>query len=167
MARHVLSKKDMKIFFEKLKENNLWADFFSNSNIEVEEHKGKKCYSIGGRFIAYEEDRFLPSIDLLNAIKPEISSVTVDNGAVPHILNGAKLFGKGITQIGEGIRTGSHNLVRIVSINTFLTPFHWLHGFLAGDMIISAAGPSLDTFSSSVDFVAMPTAINLPVGSFT
>lgn len=107
MARHVLSKKDMKIFFEKLRENNLWADFFSNSNIEVEEHKGKKCYSIGGRFIAYEEDRLLPSIDLLNAIKPEISSVTVDNGAVPHILNGAKLFGKGITQIGESIRPGS------------------------------------------------------------
>ncbi|MCL4322854.1 MAG: DUF1947 domain-containing protein [Candidatus Thermoplasmatota archaeon] len=111
MARHVLSKKDLKAFFEKLKENNLWADFFNNSSIEVEEHKGRKCYSIGGRLIAYEEDRFLPSIDLLNAVRPDISSVTVDNGAVPHILNGARLFGKGITQIGSGIKTG--NLVYV------------------------------------------------------
>ncbi|MHB1440663.1 MAG: DUF1947 domain-containing protein [Cuniculiplasma sp.] len=107
MARHILSKKDLKAFFEKLKDNNLWADFFSNSVIEVEEHKGKKCYSIGGAFIAYEEDRLFPSLELLNAIKPDISSVTVDAGAVPHIMNGAKLFGKGITAMGSGIKKGS------------------------------------------------------------
>jgi PUA domain protein len=107
MTRHNLSKKDLKVFTGKLKENNLWADFLDNAVIEVEEHKGKKCYSIGGTFIALEEEFLVPSLELINAIKPDLSSVTVDDGAVPHILNGAKLFGKGITKIGEGIKVGN------------------------------------------------------------
>ncbi len=106
MARHALSKKDLRNLHDKLKKNNLWSEFLENSIIEVEEHKGRKCYSVGGRHIAFEEKEFIPSLELLNAIKPNVRYFVVDNGAVPHILNGAKLFGKGISEIGEGVREG-------------------------------------------------------------
>lgn len=107
MARHALSKKDLKALQEKLKQNNLWGSFLENALIEVEEHKNRKCFSIGGTIIAMEDREFLPSLELINALKPVEHFLTVDDGAVPHIMNGAKLFGKGVVEVGNDIREGS------------------------------------------------------------
>jgi Predicted RNA-binding protein (contains PUA domain) len=112
MARHALSKKDLKALHEKLKSNNLWGAFLENSPIEVEEHKNRKCFSIGGTLIAMEDKEFLPSLELINALKPEAHFLTVDDGAVPHIMNGAKLFGKGVVEVGGAIEEGSMVFIR-------------------------------------------------------
>lgn len=107
MARHMLSKKDMKIFSKNMETFGLWAGFLENAQIEVEEKKGRKCYSVGNIIIAVENKILLPSVDLLNAVKPARSVITVDKGAVPHILNGSNLFIKGVTAMDQNIEKDS------------------------------------------------------------
>ncbi|MCL4346285.1 MAG: DUF1947 domain-containing protein [Candidatus Thermoplasmatota archaeon] len=107
MARHVLSKKDMKAFSRKMEDFGLWAGFLESAQIEVEEKKGRKCFSVNGVIIAVEDGMLLPSVELLNAVKPSRNIISVDRGAVPHILNGSKLFIKGVTHLDQNITRDS------------------------------------------------------------
>ncbi len=112
MPRHMLSKKDMKNFSKKMEEYGLWAGFLENAQIEVEEKKGRKCFSVGGIIIAVEDSSLLPSVELLNAVKPDKNVMVVDKGAVPHILNGSNLFVKGITHLDSNIKKDSIVYIR-------------------------------------------------------
>ncbi len=141
MARHALSKKDLRIFQQKLKMNNLWGEFLDNAQIEVEEHKGRKCFSIGGTLIAMEDSEFLPSLELLNALKPVSHFMTVDNGAVSHIMNGAKLFGKGVVEVGDGINEGSMVFVKDITGKYIAVGRSLKNG---EDLKLSREGPAAD-----------------------
>ncbi len=106
MARHVLSKRDMKSFEAKMRDYGLWADFMGTSKIEVDEKKDRRCFFIGNVIISVEREELIPSIDLLNAVKPGTRTMEVDDGAAVHVLKGAKLFIKGVSYISDDVVSG-------------------------------------------------------------
>lgn len=109
MARHFVSKKDVKALKESL--SNLGITL-PDSNIEVDERKGEKCFFVGGKPYVYVSDRTIPTLFLLNEVKPDKMNVTVDDGAVPHIINGANVFAQGITDMDSGIVADSMVFIR-------------------------------------------------------
>jgi Domain of unknown function (DUF1947). len=72
MSRHVVSKKEMRELYGRLKDIGLEAPFITENQIEVEEKKGKKLYYISKIPIALEAPEFYPTVELLDAIKPGI-----------------------------------------------------------------------------------------------
>lgn len=109
MARHFVSKKDVKMLKESL--NKLGLDFESNS-VEVDERKGEKCYFVNGKPYAYVSGGIIPTLFLLNDIGTERKYVTVDDGAVPHVINGANVFAQGITDMDPDIQENQMVFIR-------------------------------------------------------
>jgi PUA domain protein len=112
MSRHVVSKKEMKELYGRLRDIGLDAPFITENQIEVEEKKGKKLYYISKIPIALEAPDFYPTVELLDAIKPGFKNITIDNGAVPRILGGAKLFAQGIVEMDMGIKAEDTVFIR-------------------------------------------------------
>lgn len=108
MARHFVSKKEVKSVRESLNKLGLNLE---GTSMEVDERKGEKCYFVNGKPYVYVADRLIPTLFLLNDTKPENMYVTVDDGAVPHIINGANVFAQGITDMDPGI--GENTMVFI------------------------------------------------------
>ena len=102
MSKHYLSKKDVKHFQEKLSSMGLSVP--DSGDLQVDETKGRSIYYIGRVEVAVEEGELLPTPAFLNIIKPAKRVIKVDNGAVPHILNGANVFARGILSMSEDIR---------------------------------------------------------------
>lgn len=109
MARHFVSKKDAKALRESL---NILGIAFPDVPVEVDERKGEKCYFVNGKPYVYVSDRVIPTLFLLNDIQPDLMYVTVDDGAVPHIINGANVFAQGITQMDPEIKENSMVFIR-------------------------------------------------------
>lgn len=109
MARHFVSKKEVKSLQESLNELGLEL---GNRSVEIDERKGEKCYFINGKPCVYISDRVIPTLFLLNDIKPARRYVTVDDGAVPHVINGANVFAQGITDIDPEIQEGVMVFIR-------------------------------------------------------
>lgn len=109
MARHFVSKKDVRTIKEAL--NKLGLQLHAKS-VEVDERKGEKCYFVNGKPYVYVGDQVIPTLFLLNDTKPESMYVTVDDGAVPHIINGANVFAQGITEMDPDIDEDSVVFVR-------------------------------------------------------
>lgn len=109
MARHFVSKKDVKFLRETLKDLSIE---FQDSAVEVDERKGEKCYFVGGKPYVYVSSRVIPTLFLLNELKPDGMYVTVDDGAVPHIINGANVFAQGITEMDPAIDKDSVVYIR-------------------------------------------------------
>ena len=101
MSRHILSKKDYRAFMEKLEKFNI--DGTSMADIEVETNKKNEVYYFSGKPIFYNG---IPTLYLINYLKVKTYNVTVDNGAVPHIMNGSNLFAPGIIEMDMNIRNG-------------------------------------------------------------
>lgn len=101
MPKHFISKKELKELQKKLEELNL--DTGKLDRVEVDEIKGEKCYFVNRKPYIYEKDTVIPLLFLLNDIKPGEKWVSVDDGAVPHIMNGANVFAQGITGMDDGI----------------------------------------------------------------
>jgi predicted RNA-binding protein (TIGR00451 family) len=76
--------------------------------MQVEESKNGNMYFLGRVFAGVWTDRFIPTPDFLNLVKPENKKIVVDHGAVPHIMNGANLFAKGILSMSPDIRKGDY-----------------------------------------------------------
>lgn len=109
MPRHFISRKEAK---------NVAASVASlginlpEGSMEVEERKKEKCYFLDGKPCIFFSEVFFPSILLLNQIKPEVRTLTVDKGAVPHIMKGANVFAQGIVSIEESIESGDIVFIR-------------------------------------------------------
>ena len=88
------------------------APFITENQIEIEEKKGKKIYYISKIPIAVESPEFYPTVELLDAIKPGFRNITIDDGAVPRILGGAKLFAQGIVEMDPGIKANDTVFIR-------------------------------------------------------
>lgn len=109
MARHFVSKKDVKALRESL--NSLGISL-PDVSVEVDERKGEKCYYVNGRPYVYVSEKVIPTLFLLNELHPEMMCVTVDDGAVPHIINGANVFAQGITRMDPNIKENSVVFIR-------------------------------------------------------
>ncbi len=109
MARHFVSKKDVKALRESL---NALGISLPDVSVEIDERKGEKCYFVNGKPYVYVSDRVIPTLFLLNEIQPELMYVTVDDGAIPHIINGANVFAQGIIQMDPEITENSMVFIR-------------------------------------------------------
>ena len=103
MARHFVSKKEQKVVRDQLL--SMGIDL-GDRNVELDQRKDSRCYFVGGKPYIYVSDRYIPTIFLLNDIKPKGHVVVVDDGAVSHVINGANVFCKGITQFSDNIKKG-------------------------------------------------------------
>ena len=101
MSRHVLSKKDYKSFMQKLQAFNI--DGSSMRDIEIDSNKKNEIYYFGGKPIFYNG---IPTLYLINYLKVRTHTITVDSGAVPHLMNGSNLFAPGIIEMDPEIRKG-------------------------------------------------------------
>lgn len=110
VSRHFLSKKDLKTLGERVKGLGLKLD--DNSSIEVEQFSCYSIYYSNRKPYLIDNGSLFPSLYFVNTHKPEKGNVTVDDGAVPHIINGANIFLKGIVQADDGIEKGNMVFVR-------------------------------------------------------
>ena len=110
MSRHYVSKKDGNSIIEMLA--GLGMNVPAGSKIEVEERKEEEFYLVNGKPLAYRGENFYPSLQALNGFHPEKNWIEVDDGAVPHLTNGANLFAGGIVSLDPKIRPGDLVFVR-------------------------------------------------------
>lgn len=104
MARHVISKKEVARLVLKFKNLGIAANL--EDKVEVDKRKDGEFYLFKGKPLAFESESFYPSLQILNLFHPERKWITVDDGAVPHLTNGANLFGKGIVELDQSIDAG-------------------------------------------------------------
>ncbi|MEM0158315.1 MAG: DUF1947 domain-containing protein [Thermoplasmataceae archaeon] len=98
-----MSKKEAKKLILALEPMGL---SIPEDGIEVDQRKGEECYYYKGKPYIYHGDRIIPTIYLLNDLKPERMVLKVDEGAVPHVINGANVFAQGIVYIDPGVKEG-------------------------------------------------------------
>ena len=109
VVRHFISKKEVKTVHDSLIPMGI---DLSGSDIEVEERKGEKCYFVSGKPYVYVSETTIPTLFLLNDTHPQKWNVTVDDGAVPHIINGANVFAQGILEMDPDTRKGDPVYIR-------------------------------------------------------
>lgn len=112
MPKHFISKKDLKVLKEKIRGFGL--DTSSMDRVEVEEIKDEKCFFINKKPYIYEKqgEAVVPTLFMVNEVKPESKYVDVDDGAVPHVINGANVFAQGITRMDMSISRGDMVFIR-------------------------------------------------------
>lgn len=110
MARHFLSKKDTAALILRLKDFGISANL--EDGVEIEQRKEGKFYLYKGKPLAFETVGFYPSLQALNLFHPSGKWIVVDDGAIPHLTNGANLFGKGIVDLDRDIAIGDTVFVR-------------------------------------------------------
>lgn len=112
MPRHFISRKDLRKLKERV--SYLGIDPGILESVEVEELKDERCYFVDRKPFVYEKgnDVTIPTLFFLNEAKPSAKFVTVDAGAVPHVMNGANVFAQGITDMDMGITGGDMVFVR-------------------------------------------------------
>ena len=109
MARHFISRKEAKSILNSAAEIGLTIP---PGNMEVEEKKKNRCYYIDGKPCLFLTETLIPTLLTLNDLKPEARTVTVDDGAVPHIMRGANVFAQGIINLDPDISSGNTVFVR-------------------------------------------------------
>lgn len=95
MQYHGLSKRDARILAERLMSAGLRV---SGERATVMEDGGLRLYSMGGAIIIELGETYIPVIDesINHELLASLPSVTVDMGAVKHIVNGADVMRPGI-----------------------------------------------------------------------
>lgn len=110
MSRHFLSKRDIKAFKDQI--SDLPLDFSEFQTLEIDESSKPVIYYYKKKPFFYLAERLLPTLYYVNTNRPEKNRVTVDDGAVPHVLKGAGIFIRGIVAADEGIDKGDMVFVR-------------------------------------------------------
>ncbi len=111
MARHFISRKEGKNLVQLCGKINI--DATSWDKIEIDEHRDEKLYYVNSKpYIYIKGETIIPTLFLLNETKPENYSITVDDGAVPHVMNGASVFAQGIVAMDHNIQKDSMVFVR-------------------------------------------------------
>ncbi|AAT43028.1 DUF1947 domain-containing protein [Picrophilus oshimae] len=101
MSRHMISKKDFK--YIKARMESLGIDISNLSDLEVEQLKNSTIYYYSNMPVIYND---IPTLYLLNNIKPNKNITIVDDGAVSRISNGANLFSPGIVSMDMSMKKG-------------------------------------------------------------
>ncbi len=110
MSRHFISKRDLKKIRPRVE--SLHIDFTDITRLEVESRGRMTIYYFEKRPFFFEAERLIPTLFLLNAVNPNGKRVTVDDGAVPHIIKGSDIFIRGITEVDPDIVPGDMVYVR-------------------------------------------------------
>lgn len=112
VPKHFISKKELKNLKERVEAFGL--DPSSLEGVEIEEVKDERCYFVNKKPFVYEKGKetTIPMLFFLNEIKPEKRYVSVDDGAVPHIMNGANVFAQGITEIDPEVKENDMVFIR-------------------------------------------------------
>jgi PUA domain protein len=110
MSRHVVSKRDLKDIQARVDAMGIGA--ISLESLEVEENRDEKVYFVRGKPVLYVKDSLIPTLFFINSTKPAGRWITVDNGAVPHIMNGANVFAQGIRDMDRTVVKGDMVFVK-------------------------------------------------------
>lgn len=110
MSRHFLSKRDIKKIREDLE--SIPIGFSDIEHLEIEESGKFTVYFYKRKPFFFRTDRLIPTLFLLNTLKPEQNRITVDNGAVPHVAKGSGIFIRGITGADHDISEGDMVFVK-------------------------------------------------------
>jgi PUA domain protein len=112
MTRHYISRKDARSVMEKL--SAIDVSLADSSDVEVDDRKDIKLYYKAKKAIGFEDSNgtFVPSLFILNSTRPGRGFITVDDGAVSHLMNGAALFAQGIIDMDMQIREGQMVFIR-------------------------------------------------------
>ena len=108
MQRHLLSEKDKKELLNKIKIKYGWD---IDGKVELGKEKKEVYYFIDG-LLAFFSEELIPTICLIQKFKLNMASVTVDEGAVKHIVKGADLFAPGIVSYDCECKEGDIVLVK-------------------------------------------------------
>ncbi len=105
-SKHYLAKKERRNLERNLQEIGIAFD--AVDRVQVEESRDSRKYFLKNRMIGFENDSFVPLPAFLNLVSPKNHVITVDDGAVPHVLNGANIFCKGIISMTQDVKNGDH-----------------------------------------------------------
>lgn len=108
MQRHFLSEKEAKKFLSEIK-NKYGIDL--QGKIELGKEKKQTYYFVDG-LLSFFSDDIVPTLCFIKKFNLKIPSVTVDEGAVKHIVNGADLFVPGIVKYDCDCKEGDIVLVK-------------------------------------------------------
>ncbi len=100
-SKHYVSKKELREVVNALAAIGIVIDAEA---IEVSDNRKVRCYYIDGKPMVFMNAETIPSVYLLNAVKPARNVVRIDGGAEPHIINGSNLFAQGIREMDENIK---------------------------------------------------------------
>ena len=110
MSRHFLAKKEAAEVVSRLQKEKIPIE---KGNVEVNETKSADFYFMNGKPLAYTSEGYLvPALKMLNELKPSGRFITVDDGAVPRLLNGANLFAQGIVELDSEIEPENMAYIR-------------------------------------------------------
>jgi len=130
--RYFLRNKDIKLLLNKIKPmypklyeqivmvNDIKIEYLSIDSISV--------YVLGNKPILIEMgDKLYPTINILNKVGECLPKIVVDQGAIPHIINGADVMAPGISQIIGDFKENSivqiveksHNMVIAIGVSIF------------------------------------------------
>ncbi len=104
MSRHFLSKRDIKSLKEKI--SDIPVEFSELDRLEIDEGRKPVIYYYRKKPYFFENGLVIPTLYLLNTLKPTGKRITVDSGAVPHVAKGAGIFIRGIIDADPGIENG-------------------------------------------------------------
>ncbi len=104
MKRHMLRKKEAKQIAKSLAETTGVEIKGSMERVEIND---KVVILVDGEPLILEHDgRYYLTVYGLLKFKPSKGKVVVDEGAMPHIINGADVMKPGIVEADENIRVG-------------------------------------------------------------
>ncbi len=104
MKRHMLRKKEAKRIARSLAEE---TGIELSGSMERVEINGKTVILVDGEPMILEHDgRYYLTVYALLKFKPERGKVVVDEGAMPHVINGADVMKPGIVEADERIKEG-------------------------------------------------------------
>lgn len=109
LGRHFVSRKEARDVHDTLM--GMGIDL-PPDGIEIDQRKGEKCYFGSGKPYLYVGESTVPTLFLINDFHPSRGNVTVDDGAVPHIINGSNVFAQGITEMDPAIKKGDMVYIR-------------------------------------------------------
>ncbi len=104
MKRHMLRKKEAKRISKRLAETTGVELSGSMERVEI---NGNVVILVEGEPMILEYDnRYYLTVYALLKFRPEKGKVVVDEGAMPHIMNGADVMKPGIVEADESIKKG-------------------------------------------------------------
>lgn len=101
--RHLLRNREASKINEELKKK-LGTDVFGDSEIERGEIENREVLLIDGKpLLSKFEGEIFPNVLGFLEINPKKRHIVVDQGAVPHVVNGADIMAPGVVGLDEGL----------------------------------------------------------------
>ncbi len=107
--RHLLKTRDWKTLLERITHELGPVTQLDERRLEAAVlDDGSRVYLLDGTIVFFEdEERIIPSVQALLDGILTLPSVTVDMGAIKHVINGADVMRPGVTRVDDGIVAGA------------------------------------------------------------